>query len=98
VATPVRVFALLGLTVARENRSDDPLVVDQETQEMLAWWREARRAFDRRDWGAAVPNLEGFLARYPDDRPGQVLLERARRLWATPPAPDWDGVLDVASK
>lgn len=60
-------------------------------------WLEILDLFRAGDFHGAGERLESFLARWPDDGPARLLLDRSRKLATEPPA-DWDGVYTLESK
>jgi adenylate cyclase len=60
--------------------------------EVLAAYARGRDALAKRDWGGAVAAFKEALQLNPNDRPSQLMLERARYLMRRPPKADWDGV------
>jgi adenylate cyclase len=51
-----------------------------------------------RSFAAALEAFEALAARFPDDGPTAVYLERCRRHAVLPPPLEWDGVFQLASK
>lgn len=60
--------------------------------------RDALARLRARDWDAARAGLEALCRRRPADPLYRLQLERARRLAASPPPPDWDGTVDHEDK
>jgi adenylate cyclase len=60
-------------------------------------WSEILELFRAGDFSSAAEKLETFLARWPEDGPGLLLLERCRKFVANPPA-EWDGIYTLESK
>lgn len=52
-------------------------------------------AFRKREFKAALEELEAILAEAPQDTPCAMYVERCRVYLATPPAEDWDGVFEA---
>ncbi len=52
--------------------------------------------YRRRQWAEAIPNFEQVLARWPDDRPARMYMDRCRYLLDEPPGENWDGVWVLA--
>jgi adenylate cyclase len=55
-------------------------------------YSRGRGALAARDWAGAVAAFEEAARAAPEDRPAEIMLERARALAAAPPAADWDGI------
>jgi adenylate cyclase len=78
----VEVYELLG----RRGEAPRPEAVTRYEQALHAY---LERRFD---------DALGLLGEVPLDRPGEVLASRCRRLQATPPPADWDGVFVAQEK
>lgn len=81
-----RVYELVGAREQAGMNADD-----------LALFASALEAYRAADWAEASAGFSGFLERFPDDGPAQVMLERIRTLSMSPPS-DWDGVFEQISK
>ena len=84
---PVRIFEVLG--AAEAAAAWGPLV-DQ--------FHGALAAYRARRWRDALQGLEGVRARYPDDGPSRLYIERCHALLAAPPGPEWDAVTVMEAK
>jgi adenylate cyclase len=72
-------------------------VLTEEIDERgLDAYRRGRDLLELRRWREAAAAFEYAAHVSPDDRPSEIMLERARILAARPPAADWDGVWDQA--
>ena len=58
----------------------------------------ALAAYRAQAWGEATVRLERLVAKYPDDGPIRLYLERCRELVAEPPGEGWDGVFVAKTK
>jgi len=85
---PVRVYELLGLS-ADIGESDKQRV--QAYEAGLAHYRA-------QDWDAAEVAFRECLAKAPEDRPSQVMLERIAAFRQVPPEAGWDGGWVALSK
>lgn len=72
--------------------------LDAATAALLAGFAEALALFRARHFAAALDAFESLAAKYPDDAPTAVWLDRCRRHAILPPPLDWDGVYQLASK
>ena len=61
-------------------------------------YQRGRALLMKRDWAGAVAAFAEAAALEPDDRPSQLMLERARILGETPPAASWNGVWGATAK
>ncbi|HEV7591467.1 MAG TPA: adenylate/guanylate cyclase domain-containing protein [Longimicrobium sp.] len=88
-AEPVGVYELVAVR-------DD--AVDERTAALVAGFAEALALCRDRQFAAALAAFEALSARYPDDGPSAVYLERCRKNAVLPPPLDWDGIFQLASK
>ena len=84
----VRIFELQALAGAIGN---DEKQLNQMFAEGLARYRQM-------DWSAAVSTFEGIVAKFPDDAPSQLLIERCLEFEQFPPPSPWDGVYRMTTK
>ena len=84
---PVRVYELLSRSGA-----------SQALLPLTTAFAEALAAYKAKDWPSALRLFGEFVERYPHDRPGQLYVERCRRLIATPPGEAWDGVYSAETR
>jgi adenylate cyclase len=75
---------------------DAPL--DEETAALVTGFGEALAHFRARRFAEACDAFETLAARFPDDGPTAIYVERCRRHVVLPPPRDWDGVHQLASK
>ena len=80
------VFELLGLAGK----------VDDKTLQLRDRFEAGRRCYRERDWEGAAGHFAGCAELDAGDRPTRFFLDRVKRFAAHPPAPDWDGVLELA--
>ena len=73
-------------------------VVMEGSAAMLDAYARGRASLAARDWAGAAAAFEAALAEEPDDRPSQLMRDRALALAADPPAADWDGVWQAGRK
>ena len=85
---PVVVYELLG---PRAEAGEDTTAFAEATT-------QAFDAYRGRDFAGAVAQYERALTIRPDDAAASQLLERCREYVATPPADDWNGVLNLTTK
>jgi len=69
-----------------------------EWVEALADYRKAMDLYRRRDFRASAIAFGRVLERRPGDQPSLIYVERCRKLEATPPPQEWDGVFDLLTK
>jgi len=86
---PTRIYELVAF------RRDDLPPAQKIAMRKYAGALEAYRA---QRWHEAGSLLDEILREWPGDGPAKVLLERIKLFTKTPPAPDWDGVFEAASK
>jgi adenylate cyclase len=79
----VRVYELLGA-----------LGDDSAVEESARVYEQGLEAYFARDFGAAL----ALFASRASDPPSRVLAERCRKLLASPPSKDWDGVYIAMTK
>ncbi|MBV9108859.1 MAG: adenylate/guanylate cyclase domain-containing protein [Gemmatimonadetes bacterium] len=72
--------------------------LEPATAALLDGFSEALALFRGRHFAAALNAFEALAAKYPDDAPTAVWLDRCRRHAILPPPLDWDGVYQLASK
>jgi adenylate cyclase len=84
---PVKIYELLGTPADREQFAD-----------LLERFTLAMKAYHAREWLQAAGELGDLLARYPEDGPTQIFLQRALEYMEEAPEPDWDGVYVMKTK
>jgi len=84
---PVRIYELIAIGAP-----------PPEWVEVLESYQRGLDLYRQRDFAGAAAAFEGVLERRPHDKPAEIYLRRCRDLEAQPPAPDWDGVLDLLTK
>ncbi len=84
----VTLYELMGY---RESLSD-------ETIEAVQIFKSALSAYRKRDWGAAVKNMNMVLEIVPGDKVSKIYLERIEHLKRNPPEEDWIGVITYDHK
>ncbi len=75
-----------------------PEVVANNGKELVELFSEAREAYKRHDWLAAIAAFEAVLGRWPNDGPSRIFLARCGEYLAEAPASDWDGVYVMKGK
>jgi adenylate cyclase len=85
---PVKIFELLA---RKAQASADQKALARNFQEALADYRH-------RDWDKARQAFQAILARFPQDGPAKLYLERCEGLAKNPPPKDWDGVYIMTTK
>lgn len=83
--TPVAIYELRGATQD---------TADRLTDEFAA----ALSLYRARQWSEAAQQFAALLARFPDDKPSAIYLERCKQFSATPPPADWDGIYNRLDK
>jgi adenylate cyclase len=72
--------------------------IDAETAALLDGFAAALALYRARRFGEALKALEALAARFPEDGPTAVYVERCRQHFILPPPLEWDGVFQLASK
>ena len=85
---PVRIFELVGRAAE----------LPEALRERHRRYEAALAAYRAGDFGAAAAVLRELAAGDPGDGPVRVLLARAERLRASPPAPGWEAVHELEGK
>jgi len=70
----------------------------EDQVQTLVSYNKGLAAYRLRDWKLAAGFFQVALAIWPDDRPGQIMLQRCRQFDVKPPADDWDGAAVMLSK
>jgi len=87
---PVRVYELLA---APDNGAGTG-----DAAAMVASFDEVLALYDARDWEQVCTRLDAHLVAFPADAVAQAYLARCRKLCASPPPADWDGVYGLEAK
>jgi adenylate cyclase len=87
---PVAIYELMAVRGAAP--------VDAEMAALVEGFAAALALCRERSFAAALEAFEALAARFPDDGPTAVYLERCRRHAVLPPPLEWDGVFQLASK
>ena len=85
---PARVYELVGLVEE----------LDETTAKAVHAYETGLARYRAQDWDAAETAFRECLARVPDDRPAQVMLQRVGVFRHAPPGADWDGIWVAPSK
>jgi adenylate cyclase len=75
-----------------------PISERQTHATLLAQYNAALDVYRSQNWRAAAGKFGELLAKYPDDGPTQVLLQRCLEFIEEPPEAGWDGVYVMKSK
>ena len=86
---PVETFEVIG---DRQSADIQPLMERTES------FQSIREPYLERRWPQTVQACEAHLKHFPDDRLAQAYLKRCGNYTGQPPADDWDGVWDLATK
>ena len=86
---PIRVYELIGM-------KNDSL--DAEMIKCLEFYIEGLRLYRQREWQKAIATFRQGLTHQPHDRPSQLYIERSQTYIASPPPPEWNGVVVLESK
>jgi adenylate cyclase len=73
-------------------------VVDNGGRELVTIFEAGREAYKRRAWSEAKAAFDQVLARWPNDGPAKIFVERCSEYLAAPPPADWDGVYTLTHK
>jgi adenylate cyclase len=84
---PVNIYELMD--VADQKSKYEPL---------LERFDQAMAAYRMQNWTEAIAKFSAALAKFPDDGPSQVFLERAIEFSQTAPGGEWDGVYVMKTK
>ncbi|MDI6755485.1 MAG: adenylate/guanylate cyclase domain-containing protein [Thermodesulfobacteriota bacterium] len=85
---PVKIYELLS---RRAKASAEQKALTEEFRAALVEYRNRR-------WEAARKTFQSLRARYPEDGPAKLYVERCETLEKTPPPDDWDGVYIMDTK
>ena len=85
---PVKIYELLSL---RAKARPEQKTLAGEFQDALGEYRN-------RNWETAQKSFQSILARYSEDGPARLYVERCQTLEKTPPPEDWDGVYTMTTK
>ena len=85
---PLEIFELIGV---KNDLSEKIMAKVQDYQKCL-------KLYYSRQWEEAQRNFVCFLDRFPNDRPAQIFLERAKIFRKYPPKGDWDGLFSHTTK
>lgn len=85
---PVAIFQPIG------HKND----IDKDITAELTRYKQALRAYRKKDWDKAEMEFFNLSRSYPDCLLYQQYLDRITRYRHDPPAPDWDGVFTHTSK
>ena len=85
---PVKIYELL----ARRAKASP------EQKKLAADFQAALMEYRKRNWDKAREAWQAILARFPQDGPAKLYLERCGDLSKTPPLEDWDGVCTMTTK
>ena len=83
---PVKVFELI---------EEADVILPTEKEEALADFEAGMELYRRRAWAAALDRFEKAVARCEDDGPSRVYAKWCRQYMVSPPAPEWDFVVDI---
>jgi adenylate cyclase len=75
-----------------------PISERQAHAALLAQYNAALDVYRRQNWREATGKFGEILARYPEDGPTQILLQRCLEFMEEAPDPHWDGVYVMKSK
>jgi adenylate cyclase len=84
---PVNIYELLDVVAEK-----------QKYESLLDLFSRAMAAYRAQDWRAAAGKFGELLAKYPDDGPTQVFLQRTMEFMENAPEPEWDGVYVMKTK
>ncbi len=85
---PVKVYELIGLAAE----------LDEAAAQAVQVYEMGLARYRAQEWDAAEAAFRDCLARVPDDRPSQVMLERIVVFRQTPPEAGWDGIWIASGK
>jgi adenylate cyclase len=88
INTPVQLWEIVDL------KAD----VDAAQLDFLDRWEKAHAVYDGRDWKKAAELFATLCEERPKDGPSVAYRKRAETFFAKPPAPDWDGVVNLTEK
>ncbi len=90
VSEPIRLYELIG---ERETVDKDPQIIEK-----LRLFNSGLNLFEEKKYEEAQGEFQKVVELYPDDGPTKYYLERCQAFRKKPPAPEWDGVFNLASK
>jgi len=88
INTPVQLWEIVDL------KPD----VDEAQLDFLGRWEKAHAVYDSRDWKKAAELFATLCEERPKDGPSIAYRKRAEAFIAKPPAPEWDGVVNLTEK
>ena len=94
----VRVAGRDGTVAVHELLATREVGVDVDTAALLEGFAQALALYRERRFGEALDAFAALAERHPQDGPVKVYLERCREYVIHPPAGDWDGAHQLASK
>jgi adenylate cyclase len=84
---PVNIYELLDVVAEK-----------QKYESLLDLFSRAMAAYRAQNWRPAAGKFGELLAKYPDDGPTQVFLQRTMEFMENAPEPEWDGVYVMKTK
>lgn len=72
--------------------------LSRETKSMLDQYSEGMACYLRRDWTKAQHLFVDLAAKFPEDKPSQILRDRCTQYLTAPPIDDWNGAIDLRDK
>jgi hypothetical protein len=88
IETPVRLCEVLDLTAD----------ADKGLTKKVNLFHEALAIFENRAWKEAQAAYQAVLDFAPNDNPAKLFHKRCGEYLTTPPAGDWDGVVNLSQK
>jgi adenylate cyclase len=85
---PVKIYELLCLV--------NTASADQKA--LAGGFHDALAEYRKKNWDQAREALQAVLAKFPQDGPAKLYLERCETLAKNPPPADWDGVFTMTTK
>ena len=96
VRRPLDRIAVKGQTVPADIY--ELMLGSEENQKLASRFSAAYQYYIDGEFDHACTALETLLVDYPEDGPGQLLLQRAKQYQQQPPGPEWDGVYRFTHK
>ncbi|MEW5803558.1 MAG: adenylate/guanylate cyclase domain-containing protein [bacterium] len=84
---PVKIYELMG-------RVED----SSQLEPLLKGYHAGLNAYLNQRWEEGMEHFHQVLQAYPSDGPSKYYLDRCRQYLVSPPAPEWDGVLNLTAK
>ncbi|HUX13701.1 MAG TPA: adenylate/guanylate cyclase domain-containing protein, partial [Spirochaetia bacterium] len=90
ISEPIRLYELIG---ERETVDQDEKIINK-----LRLFNGGLNLFEEKKYPEAEREFQKVVELYPEDGPTKYYLDRCQAFRKKPPAPEWDGVFNLATK